>query len=84
MREFYHWLEWSCLFPAIIQAMKRTKYLPLLITISLIVLIGGCGPLGPNESGAQVESIDIKGSDTMVNLALGWAEAYQKDHPCFN
>lgn len=81
MREFYHWLEWSCLFPAIIQAMKRTKYLPLLITISLIVLIGGCGPLGPNESGAQVESIDIKGSDTMVNLALGWAEAYQKDHP---
>jgi phosphate transport system substrate-binding protein len=43
--------------------------------------MGGCGPLGPNESGTPVESIDIKGSDTMVNLALAWAEAYQNDHP---
>jgi len=61
--------------------MKRLNFLPLLVTISLMVLIGGCGPLGPNESGTPVESIDIKGSDTMVNLALAWAEAYQNDHP---
>ncbi len=29
---------------------------------------------------AQV-TIENKGSDTMVNLALAWAEAYQKEHP---
>ncbi len=52
-----------------------------MFAFSLILLIGGCGPLGPNESGTPVESIDNKGSDTMVNLALGWAEAYQVDHP---
>jgi phosphate transport system substrate-binding protein len=28
-----------------------------------------------------VETIDNKGSDTMVNLALAWAEQYQKEHP---
>jgi phosphate transport system substrate-binding protein len=61
--------------------MKRLNFPPLLVTISLMVLMGGCGPLGPNESGTPVESIDIKGSDTMVNLALAWAEAYQNDHP---
>ncbi len=29
---------------------------------------------------AQI-TIENKGSDTMVNLALAWAEAYQKEHP---
>jgi phosphate transport system substrate-binding protein len=81
MCEFYHWLDWSCPFPAIIQAMKRMNSLPLMAAISLLVLSGGCGLLGSNEDEAPVETIDIKGSDTMVNLALGWAEAYQKDHP---
>lgn len=28
-----------------------------------------------------METIDNKGSDTMVNLALAWAEQYQKEHP---
>jgi phosphate transport system substrate-binding protein len=32
------------------------------------------------EAGAQV-AIENKGSDTMVNLALAWAEQYQKLHP---
>ncbi len=35
------------------------------------------------ESGRQQsrETIQNKGSDTMVNLALAWAEQYQEDHP---
>jgi len=32
----------------------------------------------PAPSAAYIEN---KGSDTMVNLALAWAEAYQKEHP---
>jgi phosphate transport system substrate-binding protein len=30
---------------------------------------------------AAQSTIENKGSDTMVNLALAWAEAYQKEHP---
>jgi phosphate transport system substrate-binding protein len=33
---------------------------------------------------APITTIENKGSDTMVNLALAWAEAYQKEHPEVN
>lgn len=39
---------------------------------------GGSGQAGSNQPGV---TIDNKGSDTMVNLALAWAEEYQKEHP---
>ena len=61
--------------------MKRLKIPWFFLTIHVLILLSACGPLGPNEAGAPVETIVIKGSDTMVNLALGWAEAYQKNHP---
>ena len=32
-------------------------------------------------SGADKKSIQIKGSDTMVNLGQAWAEAFMRDHP---
>ena len=35
----------------------------------------------PTTRQAVVRSIENKGSDTMVNLALAWAEAYAKLHP---
>jgi phosphate transport system substrate-binding protein len=38
-----------------------------------VLLIGGCG--------RQESSIEIKGSDTMVNLGQAWAEAYMRRHP---
>ncbi len=54
----------------------------LLIAISVIAL-WGCSraPEGETASGAPSSSIVNKGSDTIVNLALAWAEAYQALHP---
>jgi phosphate transport system substrate-binding protein len=65
--------------------MKINRF--LLLSIAFLVCVS-CQPriteqsttTNGSESG-QVSYIENKGSDTMVNLALAWAEAYQKLHP---
>jgi phosphate transport system substrate-binding protein len=47
----------------------------VLLVISLI--LSACGP-APAKPAARIED---RGSDTLVNLALAWAEAYQTQHP---
>jgi phosphate transport system substrate-binding protein len=47
----------------------------------LAVLATGCAPASGAEPSAPSSAIQNKGSDTIVNLALAWAEAYQKLHP---
>src|SRR5512138_2337152 len=60
------------------------KKIPALITILFVLLsLTSCGPDSSTEtasdsSGAYIEN---KGSDTIVNLALAWAEKYQAEHP---
>ena len=44
------------------------------------ILGGGCGGGGAGNAAAKA-SIQVKGSDTMVNLAQAWAEEYQKVAP---
>lgn len=48
----------------------------------LALVVTGCGR-GPSESGSGSArtSIQVKGSDTMVNLAQAWAEEYKKVVP---
>ncbi len=48
----------------------------------IAVLGGGCSARSGSEPG-QTASVYLqnKGSDTMVNLALAWAERYQSAHP---
>jgi len=60
--------------------MKRTLLLFLLF-ISLIS--SGCGATQPAQTASVSASayIENKGSDTIVNLALAWAEKYQGLHP---
>ncbi len=61
--------------------MKRAL-LPLLILISF--LVGACGASAsaqPAAAPAAAAYIENKGSDTIVNLALAWAEQYQAEHP---
>ncbi len=43
----------------------------------------GCGPLSASSKNPpdQFTTIENKGSDTIVNLALAWAEEYQKINP---
>jgi len=61
--------------------MKRLVL--LIITLSAILITTSCG--SDSSSGAASDSqsayIENKGSDTIVNLALAWAEKYQGDHP---
>ncbi len=54
---------------------SNIKYLHLSFVIGLLVIavIGGCG-------GGR-KAIQIKGSDTMVNLGQAWTEAFMKQNP---
>src|SRR5690349_11813396 len=58
----------------------------LLPAISIFVLLfsASCGPRSSSQGAASNSSgtyIQNKGSDTIVNLALAWAEKYQAEHP---
>lgn len=61
--------------------MKQAQgFILILILISLVA----CAPqaaLNNNASAAPAAYIQNKGSDTLVNLALAWAERYQVLHP---
>ena len=61
--------------------MKR--YLILLTTFFICLLITSCGPESTSETASDSSAayIENKGSDTIVNLALAWAEKYQAEHP---
>lgn len=56
------------------------------LLLMLLLLVSGCGS-APETGGENVPSegetlyIENKGSDTIVNLALAWAEAYQDVRP---
>jgi len=54
-----------------------------LALIFILILLAACGPSTTQPSSpTQVSAyIQNKGSDTMVNLALAWAEQYQTEHP---
>ena len=55
-----------------------------LITIFLVAafLLVSCGPdSSETASDSQAKYVENKGSDTIVNLALAWAERYQAEHP---
>jgi phosphate transport system substrate-binding protein len=49
----------------------------------LIFLLAGCSSTSSATANANSTSkyIENKGSDTLVNLALAWAEEYQLEHP---
>lgn len=58
---------------------------PLACIVSLLALVGlvNCG--GKRDQGeGQCSTIQVKGSDTMVNLAQAWAEEYKKVKPAVN
>ncbi len=59
---------------------RHTTIWFLLFTITF--LSTACGPTTSQESRTSASRpIENKGSDTIVNLALAWAEAYQKIRP---
>jgi phosphate transport system substrate-binding protein len=61
--------------------MKKRYIICLTLAMILLSACSGANgsPRPPQQSG-DFTSIQNKGSDTMVNLALAWAEAYQKEN----
>lgn len=56
--------------------------LPTCLAVAgLALAITGCGPRG---GGAGTTTIQVRGSDTMVNVAQAWAEEYRKVAPEVN
>jgi len=53
----------------------------LLLLIILSVLVGCGGRVADQSAEGAQQTIENIGSDTIVNLALAWAEAYQKVSP---
>jgi phosphate transport system substrate-binding protein len=54
------------------------------ILIFVLLFSTSCGPASSSAETASDSSakyIENKGSDTIVNLALAWAERYQEEHP---
>jgi phosphate transport system substrate-binding protein len=47
----------------------------------VVFLLAASGPSNAGTSHPQTLYIQDKGSDTIVNLALAWAERYQAEHP---
>lgn len=67
-------------------ALTAPNLRPLVAGLLLLTLIGllvSCRPAGSTSGGAPTagETIENKGSDTLVNLALAWAERYMELHP---
>jgi phosphate transport system substrate-binding protein len=57
----------------------------VIIAALILILLSSCGHAGDSNSSSsnnqQTQTIVNKGSDTLVNLALAWAEKYHALHP---
>jgi len=54
----------------------------LIISLVVCALLSACGTSSGSTSGVAASAyIQNIGSDTIVNLALAWAERYQQEHP---
>ena len=59
--------------------MKSARLILIVTLLFLTACAGRSGqPSSPTQASAYIQN---KGSDTMVNLALAWAERYQVEHP---
>ena len=58
------------------------RFVILISTLFVLFALTSCGPdSSATASDSSAAYIENKGSDTIVNLALAWAEKYQGEHP---
>jgi phosphate transport system substrate-binding protein len=60
------------------------RFILIAIVIFVLLFSASCGPTSSSQGAASnspANYIENKGSDTIVNLALAWAEKYQAEHP---
>ena len=53
----------------------------MIVLVAVLNLLPGCSSSGTTEPQKAAQVVINKGSDTMVNLALAWAEAYTAQQP---
>ena len=73
----YYGRSYSCCSTCERQIPMKTPANTILCLSLVILLLGGCS----RKSSDQANAIQIKGSDTMVNLGQAWAEDFMKLHP---
>ena len=61
--------------------MKRWTWPILVAAILVLTACGSSSTEDTTQSGSSAYYIENKGSDTLVNLALAWAERYQDKYP---
>lgn len=63
--------------------MRQVKYHTILLFLAMLVMLPACGPQPDTAEAAAGtgRAIQNKGSDTLVNLALAWAEQYRQIEP---
>jgi phosphate transport system substrate-binding protein len=59
------------------------RFVILIAAFFVLLILPSCGPDSTSAiaSDSPTDYIENKGSDTIVNLALAWAETYQAEHP---
>lgn len=62
-------------------ARKQATLLPRFGLGLLALCLAGCATTSSTSVAPTQSAIENKGSDTIVNLALAWAEAYGAEHP---
>lgn len=72
---FMKWESMSKLY------VGKSSYAIVVFLLIFTVLTTGCRPDHNTQSGEEGTSIQNIGSDTIVNLALAWAEAYTELNP---
>ncbi len=68
------------------KATGATRVLMIMTVLVMFNVLAGCGrpttsPSGTVEPQQTTQTIINKGSDTIVNMALAWAESYAAQHP---
>lgn len=68
--------------PRPLRARRLARVAGLVVAVGLVVPhAAGCRRKGGGEEGAQRDVLQNKGSDTLVNVAQAWAEAYKRVNP---
>ena len=65
-------------------ALRRRRLIAGLLVLIFVASLAGCSAPPSTDGTAEpevAETIENKGSDTLVNLALAWAEEYMDLHP---